>query len=155
MDKRAKLITWIVSFQAVGAIIGWSMKGSLDGWYQALEKSPLTPPGYVFSFVWPTLYTLLATAGWMLWDAKSNKQLEKIKSVYIVQMIANWSWTPLFFGLHMIEVSMGVIVLMIALTMYMVVELYEKKQMIATLLAPYLVWISFALYLNYYTWLHN
>lgn len=155
MNSYSKLVVWVLSFQFVGILLGWLIRSSVQGWYQELKKSLLAPPSYVFSFVWPVLYTLLAAAGWVLWNMKSDDRVQKVKVAYIVQMLANWSWPFVYFSLQMAEISVGLIALMIFLTLYMVLEMHNRDRLFVALLAPYALWICFAFYLNYFTWMHN
>jgi translocator protein len=155
MKINSKLIMWVVSFQLVSIAIGWLMKTPLDSWYLSLVKSPLTPPGYVFGVVWPVLYLLLAIVGWRLWQLKDNGQVKKLKKLYAVQMLINWAWTPVYFSMQMMGLALGMIAAMILLTMYLIREILHYNRAFSLLLVPYLIWISFAFYLNYFTLANN
>lgn len=155
MKKYAKMVAWVLSFQLVSGLIGWAMRGSVDGWYQALNRSSLTPPGYVFGFVWPILYVMLAVVGWYIWDSKESVDLVQIRKIYIFQMFLNWSWTPVFFNLHMMGLSVLMIALMIITTLFLMIQLWGKERFSSALLLPYFMWLSFAFYLNLYTFLYN
>lgn len=145
-------LLWVVTFQLIGFLIGMMHKVQVHTWYITLYKSALTPPGQVFSVVWPILYTLLAVAGCMLWR---QKRYEKAKKFFLFQMILNWSWTTAFFQFHMLLLSWLIIVVMIIMTIAIMVETYKKLKPVTLLLMPYLVWISFALYLNVFVWIYN
>jgi len=155
MKINSKLIMWIVSFQCVSAVLGLLMRKPLDGWYLSLVKSPLTPPGYVFGIVWPVLYLLLAVVGWKIWKLKDTDQLRRVKKVYALQMAINWSWSPVYFSMQMIDIALGMIALMVLLTVYLIGYFCHKDKIVSLLLLPYFFWISFAFYLNYYTWINN
>ena len=136
---------WVITFQSIGFFIGTMYKTQVDYWYPFLYKSSLTPPGHVFSVVWPILYTLLAVAGCMLWRQKGY---ERTKTLFVLQMVLNWSWTTVFFKHHMLLLSWMVIATMVGLTVLIMVDMYKQLRIITVLLAPYLAWITFALYLN-------
>lgn len=155
MKKYMNIVAWILSFQFVSAAIGWLMKSPVDGWYTTLNRSSLTPPGYLFGLVWPVLYLMLALVGFYIWDAKKTAQLQKIKKVYIFQMALNWSWSLFFFNLRMVDIALMITGLMIASTTYLMFSLSSKERFAAVLLLPYLSWISFAFYLNAYISIHN
>lgn len=143
---------WVILFQVISYIIGLQHKSNMKDWYVFINKSALTPPGYVFGVVWPILYCLLAIAGYLLWRYQASF---RAKALYIVQMLLNWSWTTLFFGWHFVTLSWFVIAVMIMLVMLLMIETYKKVPLITWLLLPYLGWISFAWYLNFYIWIYN
>jgi tryptophan-rich sensory protein len=155
MKKYAKMVAWVLSFQVIGGGIGWLMGHKIDDWYETLNRSALTPPDYAFGLVWPILYLMLAFAGWYIWESKKTAQLHGVKSLYIFQMILNWSWTPIFFRMHMLGASVIVIGLMIASTSALMLQLWPQEKFASVLLLPYVMWISFAFYLNLYTFMHN
>ena len=92
--RLAISIAFLIS---IGSLLGFLTKNSVGGWYKTLNISPLSPPNYVFSIVWTILYAMIATAGWMIWEANPDQEIEVLKKLYVAQLIANWSWTPLFF----------------------------------------------------------
>ncbi len=149
--KISFYIVWILGFQAVSIFIGLQHKDRLTGWYTFLQKSSLTPPGYVFSIVWPLLYVCLAIVGCWLWMSS----LKETRLLFWGQMLLNWSWTTVFFRLHSILISWVMILVMILLTLIIIYDLYHKNKKIALLLLPYEGWLLFASYLNLYIWLYN
>lgn len=155
MNKYMKLAMWVLSLQVVSSLFGLFMRKPLDTWYFALERSPLSPPNYVFGIVWPLLYLMIAVAGWMIWQMESNQQMVTAKKAFIFQMILNWIWSPLFFNFHLIKVSFAVILLIWAAVGYLIYRLFNIQQQAAVLLAPYFAWLSFAAYLNYYIVINN
>ena len=76
MDERnkgyIKLIIWIISLILIGSVLGNLTKSSVDTWYQALNRSPLTPPDYIFGVAWSILYAMIAVSGWLIWEEKFN-----------------------------------------------------------------------------------
>lgn len=153
LKKYGCYIVWILAFLAISTFIGLQHKPMLMDWYKFLNKSWLTPPGYVFSIVWPLLYTCLAIVGCMMWG--NRKVSHESKLIFAVQMLLNWSWTTLFFSYHYILVSGLVIAVMIALTLWLMKYLHARISQATYLLFPYISWLCFALYLNTYIWLFN
>jgi benzodiazapine receptor len=152
MKNIIKKTAWVVSFQLIGAFIGWLMQNNVDGWYQALHRSALTPPDYVFGMVWPVLYFMLALVGYHIWNSlEASHDLQKIKAAYLIQMLLNWSWSIIFFNLRMWRSAVLVIGLMILITLFLLVKLFSKNRWVSMLLLPYAAWICFAFYLNFYT----
>ncbi|HHL0300589.1 TPA: TspO/MBR family protein [Legionella pneumophila] len=130
-------------------------QANIPSWYEELNKSGLTPPGPVFSIVWSILYALLAIVAWVLWCSRNESEMRSVFYLYSVQMLMNWAWTPLFFVLHWTGLGFLWILVMAGLTGLLILSLKNKKESIAILLLPYLVWLLFAAYLNGMIWLLN
>ena len=120
----------------------------IDDWYLNLDKSSLTPPGYMFSIVWIILYILMSISVWIIW--KKEKQISFPVQLYIIQLILNFAWSPIFFKYRMINESLFLLLLIWLLVFTNIILFYSINQEAGLLLIPYLIWLSFALYLNYY-----
>ena len=150
------LILWIVVVIAIGYGIGLMTKNEIDPWYHQLHRSSLTPPNYLFPLVWGLLYGMIASCGFLLWQAPSFPLLRLIKGLYLIQLLLNWIWTPLFFRYHLIGVSLvDIITLDITVSVLIYLLAYRKMRSVALLMAPYLLWILLATYLTSYIWLYN
>lgn len=149
------LIIWIASLVLVGSSIGALTNSSVDTWYMALNRSPLTPPNYFFGIAWSILYVMIATSGWMIWRSKPFAELKLIKTGYIIQLVLNWSWTPLFFSYHLTGLALICLSLIIILVALMIIKAYTKINIAMLLLIPYLLWLLFAFQLNFYIWHYN
>ncbi len=149
------LIIWIASLMLIGSSIGAITKSSVDTWYATLLRSPLTPPNYLFGIVWSILYAMIATSGWIIWNSNTFPGLRLIKTLYIVQLLLNWSWTPLFFSYHLIGPALICLSLIIILVGLLAINCYNKINKVGLLLIPYLLWSLFALYLNFYIFQYN
>ena len=143
------LITWIVLFEIIAAIMGYLSNASQSTWYQTLPKSPLTPPGYVFAIVWPILYIGLAYIGHYLFKYHANTHTY-IKALYCVQMGLNFMWTPIFFICQLPKMALLINFLMILSTCLLIPILYKKNMNAFFCNLAYLGWICFAAYLNIY-----
>lgn len=153
--KHLSLVVWIVSLVAIGAFIGSLTKTDISNWYSTLNRSSLTPPNYVFPIAWTILYAAIGACGAIIWRTASFPDLRSIKTLYIVQLILNWSWTPLFFSYHLIGISLFVLISMDILVGALIWLTYRKIRSASQLLIPYLLWILFASYLNFYIWQYN
>lgn len=154
MNKNSwiKLTLWIIIFEAIGFFLGLLTQANLRPWYEGLNKSMLTPPGWVFSLVWSILYVLLAVAGWALWRQRKHKGIRPTLYFYTGQLLMNWAWTPLFFQVHWLGFSMIWIVILTSLTFLTIYSIKNKDVRISVLLTPYFIWLLFATYLNYTIW---
>lgn len=149
------LILWIVALIAIGGVIGSLTKPEISTWYSILNRSPLTPPNYVFPVAWTILYGIIGACGWLIWKESSFSKLSIIKTLYVTQLILNWSWTPLFFHYHLTGHSLIVLGAMDILVSELIYLTYQKIRSVSLLMIPYLLWILFATYLNFYIWQYN
>lgn len=123
--------------------------GEENGWYAALTKPALTPPGIVFPIAWTTLYILLGLAVAMILHARGARQRGLALGLFAAQFALNLAWTPLFFGAHRITAALIVIAAMLLLSIATTVIFARIRKPAAWLMVPYMVWISFAGSLTY------
>ncbi len=146
-NKLIKLIFWIVLFESIGFLLGLLTQANINPWYENLNKSSLTPPGFIFSIVWTLLYALLAVIAWIL-SNQNQIYSKKVKLLFALQMLMNWAWTPLFFALHCLVFSAFWLVGLTILNLILILEVRKTHQTLALLLSPYLLWLVFASYIN-------
>lgn len=146
MRKTVTLLLWIIAFQLIAYGISMLTQQHIPDWYNGLNKSSLTPSNWVFPTVWSILYVLLAVVGWMLWNVRQEAKPAFIW--YCIQMVFNWLWTPIFFGLEQTSLALGCIVIIIIATIFSICYAWRPVKVAAVLLIPYLCWIIFASYLN-------
>ena len=128
-------------------------KNNIDKWYKNLKKSPLTPPDYVFGIVWPILYFLL-----LIYFILALQEKNKIPLVYfMIQLILNLFWTTVFFRKKNIILAMYMLIVILFFTILSGMEMYYKNNniLLPLLLIPYIIWLSFAGYLNFYIIFNN
>jgi tryptophan-rich sensory protein len=113
---------------------------SSDSWYVDLVKSPLNPPSFVFGIVWPILYALMAFV--------SFKSADKIWKLFIPQLILNAAWSWMFFFMHAPLLAFINISILIFLNQKILVILKIESKLLFWLYVPYVLWLSFAAFLN-------
>jgi len=116
-------------------------------WYLSLRKPPLAPPDALFMPVWIFLYILIFISLTVYIFTPAERKL----SGYIyfsVQMLLNFMWTGVFFGLKNISGALAVVIFMIIFTVLTAKKFYSVSAVSGLLLMPYIIWITFALYLN-------
>ena len=159
MDKKfsrySKLILWIIILLFIGSMIGVLARGGIDIWYPTLNRAPFSPPNYVFGIAWSILYTLLAISGWMIWQATQVSNINSIKFLYMTQLLLNWCWSPFFFNEELTGIALICIVMIIILVAMLIGVSYKKMTTLSLLQIPYLCWLIFAAYLNFYIWYYN
>ena len=129
-------------------IISFFSMEKIDSWYQNLNKSSLTPPGYVFGIAWTILYILMSISVWIIWN--KEKKISFPIQLYIIQLIFNFAWVALFFKYHCINESLFLLLFIWMLVFIINKIFYSIDKIAGLLLVPYLIWLSFAYYLNYY-----
>lgn len=140
------LIIWIVLLITIGGVIGSLTKPEINTWYSTLYRSTLTPPNYVFPVAWTILYGVIGACGWLIWRTIAFPKLSAIKTLYEIQLILNWSWTPLFFHYHLTGLSLVVLIAMDILVCALICLAYQRMRAVSLLMIPYLLWILFASY---------
>lgn len=153
--KKSQLLLWIISLQLVGFGLGMLTAKNIPDWYVHLIKSPLTPPAFIFSLVWPLLYVLIAVVGYRTVNNSSSKQKNYALFLYCIQLIMNWLWTPFFFYMHWLGFSFIWLLGLFFLTGFMIKYYWDFDRISAWLLFPYWLWLGFATYLNAYIWYYN
>ena len=118
-----------------------------DVWYQALIKSPLNPPGYVFGIVWPILYLLMSISAY--------RTFSETKNLFLIQLIFNALWSWLFFAFQMPFVALLNIWLLIYLNIKINLKMFYQDKLSGFLFIPYVLWLFFASYLNLFIVLNN
>ena len=147
-SSKIKLLSLVLAV-ILTAYIGSraSIDVSNDLWYTSLDKSDLNPPGYVFGIVWPILYILMMISAFLSY--------EKIYIVFNIQLVLNAAWSWLFFKFQMPLVSLLDIYLLIALNIFILMLMFKESKLAFLLFIPYVVWISFASYLNLFIVINN
>lgn len=150
--KRIQLDKAIVAagIVAITALIGSAATvTSVKTWYPLLIKSSLNPPPGVFGPVWAVLFIMMALAFYQVLTApKSQKRSQAIR-IFCWQLAVNAMWSIVFFGLRAILSAMLVIIGLWFLIVTTMVAFGKVKKDTTWLLLPYLLWVSFAAYLNY------
>jgi len=120
----------------------------MNAWYQTLERPPLTPPSWVFSPVWTVLYATIAVAVFLYYRSNPGPRWRITTVVLVFHLLTNFLWTTLFFGLKSPGYALVDIVFLV-LSLGVVMRLFWTSSRAGSiLLAPYLLWVLFATYLN-------
>lgn len=147
-------ICFAVAVLATALVGGLAAAGS-GGVYAELEVPTWAPPSWLFSPVWTALYVLIAVAGWLVWRAAGLAGAKTFFVVYVLQLVLNALWTPLFFALGLYGAALIEIVFLDAAVAATIVLAWRHSRLAALLLVPYLAWSLFATALNTAIWLLN
>jgi tryptophan-rich sensory protein len=143
--RRFTLVVAVIFAAAIGSMA--STTAGTDSWYLSLNKSELNPPSYVFGIVWPILYILMIVSAFL-----AHK---KVFLFFIIQLFFNAMWSWLFFRFQMPLIALLDIYLLIAINIYILNLMYKENKLAFFLFIPYIVWISFASYLNLFIVINN
>ena len=136
----------------VGSLIGyWSNSGFSNDWYAPLQKPSFQPPAWMFGVVWTILYSLLGIALAIALQQPPTKQRRDALRLFGGQLTLNFAWSPVFFGLHMIDVALLVIIAMLVMALTAARAFRRLNPMAGWLMFPYLLWLCLATALNYET----
>lgn len=143
MASYARAALFILIVVGIGFVIGsTNLPG---GWYAGLTKPPFNPPNWVFAPVWSVIYLLIALAGARTWE-RTPRGAGML--LWAVQMLLNFTWSPVFFTWHHTGVALAVIVAMLLSIIGFIVERWQTDRVAAALFVPYLAWVAFATLLN-------
>jgi len=137
------LVVFLAVVLGVGISIGVGIPPG--EWYAGLQKPWFNPPNWLFAPAWTTLYILIAVAGWRTFLIDRNGTAMKL---WIGQMLLNWAWTPVFFGLHQMWLGLAVILALATAILAFIVWNWSRDRLSSVLLLPYVAWVSFATLLN-------
>lgn len=141
-----KLLLCIFTPLLTGALSGYLTKNSAD-LFSTLNKPPLSPPGWIFPIVWSLLYLMMGIASYLV--LTSGQPNQQALLWYAVQLALNFLWPILFFNLELYFLSFILLVLLWWSILKTIELFYEISKPAAYLLIPYLLWVTFAGYLNF------
>ncbi len=147
-----KLILCIVIPLAVGGLSALSTRGGMEI-FQSLNKPALAPPSWLFPVAWTILYILMGVASYLV--LVSEKPYHKALDIYGVQLAFNYLWPIFFFTLQAYLFSFIWLVLLWLLILAATVMFYRISNPAGYLMLPYLLWVTFAGYLNLSIYLLN
>lgn len=150
-----KLLICLAIPLGVGGLAGLLTRSSMAT-YASFEKPPLSPPGWLFPIVWTILYLLMGWASYLILQSSAkNTQKKEALTLYGIQLALNFLWPVVFFRAEKI---LGAFLVLIALwaAVYLTIRTFGKiKESAGDFMLPYLLWISFAGYLNLGIYLLN
>jgi len=149
-----KLLLCLAIPLAVGGLSALLSGGMQD--YLKLNQPPLSPPGWIFPLVWTALYLMMGYASYLVAASDAPAaQKKRALLAYGAQLILNFLWSPIFFGMQA-YLAAFFILLALWVLIYITLRLFSNiNERAGDLLIPYLLWVSFAAYLNLGVFLLN
>jgi tryptophan-rich sensory protein len=149
MKLVVKILISALVIILLGSLSGILGQASDRSWYQALTRPPGTPPGWVFGPVWTILYALIGAAfAIILHQPAATPHRPCAIRLFVIQMLLNLGWTPVFFGAHQILLALVMIATLWVFILLTIRQFSKVNPTAGRLLIPYLVWTSYATYLN-------
>lgn len=155
MSRWIGLGAFIAICFLAAAIGSWFTAKSVKTWYSILTKPSGTPPAWVFGPVWSMLYVLMATAAWLVWKQRSSADVTLALALFFMQLALNATWSFLFFGLRRPGLALLEIAVLLAAIIATTSTFAQFSRPAFWLMTPYVVWVSYATYLNFGVWRLN
>lgn len=132
---------------AIGSIFSFS---SIPTWYATLVRPSIAPPNWVFGPVWTTLFLLMGISSFIIYQKGIDRpDVRRALYVFFIQLILNATWSILFFGLNDIGAALTEIVGLWVIILANIILFWRISKIAGYILIPYILWVSFASYLNY------
>lgn len=145
---------FILLAEAVGVLSAFLTRVGMEN-YTTLAKPTLTPPSIVFPIVWTILYALMGIGAARIWLSPPSEERSKSLIFFSLQLAVNFLWSLFFFNLQAFGFSFLWLIILWFLILLMVLSYKEVDKIAAWLQIPYLIWVTFAGYLNYMVWMLN
>ncbi len=151
-----KLIIAIVVCQLAGIIGSFFTASSIPTWYATIVRPSIAPPNWVFAPVWTTLFALMGIAAFLIWKKGLDRKDVRIALwIFAGQLVLNTLWSIIFFGLQSPGAAFIEIIFLWLAILASMITFCKISRAAAYLLIPYILWVSFAAYLNYAIWMLN
>lgn len=133
---------------AVGGLASFFTRDAMQN-FEVLKKPPLSPPGWIFPVVWTILYLLMGVAAFLIAQQRGkNPAVASALGVYAFQLLLNFFWPIIFFNREWYFAAFVLLIVLWAMIWYTILAFYPINKCAAYLLVPYVLWVTFAGYLN-------
>lgn len=162
--KIWRLVKSIFLCELAGIIGSLTTTPAIKNWYAGISKPSFNPPNWIFAPVWTTLFALMGIALYLVWSKgeeikflpsseKGKKEMANIRlglKFFLAQLILNMLWSFLFFGLHNPFLAFIEIIILWCAILASIILFYKINKKAAYLLFPYILWVSYAVVLNFF-----
>ena len=146
---------WIALSEVVGIIAGLLIRNGVEIYGLTVNKPPLSPPDWLFPVVWTILYALMGISAARVWLAEDSREKSRSVSLFIAQLAVNFFWPLFFFNLQAYGFALLWLILLWVLVFLLIFNTRRVDMLASWLLIPYLIWLTFAIYLNFGVYLLN
>jgi translocator protein len=155
MKNIFTLIACIAIPLIVGGIAGIAPSGSDNEWYASLNKPVFNPPDWVFGPVWTILYLLMGISLYLIWKSPASPIRKLALLIFGIQLVLNFAWSFIFFFFQQPGYALIEIVVLWFSILAMIIVFHRINKVAAYLQVPYLLWVTFATFLNASIWWLN
>lgn len=145
----------ILLTQSIGALSGWLSRDGMQIFSTSISQPPLSPPAFLFPIVWGVLYALMGIGAVRIYLSPQSTERSMALNVYITQLIVNFFWSLIFFNAQAYLFAFFWLLILLFLVLWMILLFHKVNPLAAKLQIPYLLWLSFAAYLNLGVWYLN
>lgn len=153
MKKKSiiDILIWIIGAETVGAVSAL-FSGGFSDFFDKYKEPPLLPPAWLFPVVWTILYGIMGYSAYLIYSSDAEPMnKKKALTLYFVQLGVNFSWSIIFFRFEALWPAFAVIMLLWIMIIAMISCFRKISPCAAYMNIPYLLWVTFATYLNYMT----
>ena len=144
-NKYLSLFIILLITSLASAIGGFTTASFKEPWYSEIILPSFNPPSWVFAPVWTTLYIMMSIAVWKVWINSFDLNVLKL---YFIHLFFNGTWSIVFFGFHQIGLALINLIIIIIFIILLMKSYFVRDKVSFYLMAPYLLWSSYALILN-------
>ncbi|MBR2619638.1 MAG: tryptophan-rich sensory protein [Firmicutes bacterium] len=153
-QEKKTYVFFIILCETVGVISGLLSMMGMRG-FDDVMQSELTPPGIVFPIVWFVLYALMGIGAARIRLAEESLEQVKALLIFSLQLAVNFFWSIIFFDLQAFQFAFWWLLILWVLIILMIIAYHKVDKLAAYIQIPYLLWVTFAGYLTYMTWMMN
>ena len=146
---------WILLSEAVGGLSGWLTREGARLYGTTVVKPPLSPPAILFPIVWTILFLLMGVGAARVYLSPPSVHRSRALIQFLAQLAVNFFWSLIFFNLEAYGAAFFWLLLLWLLVLLMTVNFWRTDRAAGYLQIPYLLWITFAAYLNFAVWQLN
>jgi len=157
MENSARKVYafWILFSEAVGALSGWLTRDGIRIYQEVIKQPPLSPPPIVFPIVWGILFALMGVGAARIYLAPASAARSRALLIFLIQLLFNFFWSIIFFNFQAFGFALIWLIMLWILILLMILSFRKVDKLAAWLQIPYLLWVTFAAYLNLGVWLLN
>ena len=154
--QQWKTYTFFIALsELVGLLAGFLTRDATKLYAETIIKPPFSPPAILFPIVWTVLYALMGVGAARVALAPPSSERTKALVIFVLQLAVNFFWSIIFFNLLRFDLAFVWLVLLWVLILSMILAFYKVDPLAALLQIPYLLWVTFAAYLNFAVWQLN
>ncbi len=156
MKINKPLFILCIAIPLLGGVVSALLSGGGMEVFASVDKPPLAPPAWLFPVAWTVLYTLMGISSYLIRTSEASVEaIRDAMNIYALQLLVNFLWPTFFFNFRWYLFAFFWLVLLWLFVLLMIWRFKDISKLAAILNIPYLIWLTFAGYLNFSIWLLN